>query len=320
MLNVFFTVDVEVWCESWKKLDQQFPGAFRQYVYGPTLKGDYGLPYMLDVLSDHGLSGVFFVEPLFSTRFGIDPLAEIIGIIRERDQDVQLHLHTEWVDESLKPLLDNIQSKCRHLRSFSFEAQTTLIAAGAKLFMQAGGGEIAAFRAGNFGFNRDTLRALKVVGIPIDSSYNASQFGTDSGVMNGSIIVEPILCEEVYEYPMTVFNDGTGVLRHAQLGACSYKEMEGLLWEALQAKRNSFVILSHNFELLNRAKNRSDDVAVKRFRKLCTFLDRNRDSFRVQQFQGLKPLAVEQQPTPLSSSLFLTGARMLEQTYRRRFG
>jgi peptidoglycan/xylan/chitin deacetylase (PgdA/CDA1 family) len=319
MLDVFFTVDVEVWCDSWQKLEQQFPSAFRQYVYGHTVRGDYGLPYMLDVLKDHGLTGVFFVEPLFSTRFGSEPLVEIIGLIRESAQDVELHLHTEWVDESIKPLLDNIHSKRKHLRYFSLEEQTTLIAAGAELFKQAGGGEIAAFRAGNFGFNRDTLRALSAVGIPFDSSYNASQFGEDSGVMPGITIVEPIICEGVYEYPMTVFNDGTASLRHAQLGACSYKELEGLLWQALEAGRSSFIILSHNFELLNRAKDRPDDVVVKRFRKLCSLLDRNRDSFRVRQFRGFVPQVTQQHPLPLTSPIWRTGARMLEQTYRRRY-
>jgi hypothetical protein len=320
LLDVFFTVDVEVWCDGWENLEERFPSAFRQYVYGHTSAGDYGLPFILDVLKEHGLTGVFFVEPLFSTRFGSQPLAEIVGLLRESVQDVELHLHTEWVDESIRPLLDNINGKRQHLRYFSLAEQTTLIAAGAKLIEQAGGGEVAAFRAGGFGFNRDTLRALSAVGIPFDSSYNASQFGSDSGVMAGIAVVEPIQCEGVYEYPMTVFNDGTGSLRHAQLTACSYNELEELLWQALGAGRSSFVILSHNFELLNRAKSRPDDVVVKRFRKLCAFLDRNRDSFCVRTFRELQPRVTQQQPPPLVSPIWRTGARMLEQVYRRRYG
>ena len=80
-MNVFFTVDVEVWCD-FAILDKEFPSAFRQYVYGHTSKGDFGLPYQLKVLNSHGLSGVFFVEPLFATRFGLAPLEEIIGVLR----------------------------------------------------------------------------------------------------------------------------------------------------------------------------------------------------------------------------------------------
>lgn len=321
MLDVFFTVDVEVWCDGWENLDERFPNAFRRYVYGPTTRGNYGLPYQVEVLNAHGLTGVFFVEPLFSTCFGPGPLAEIVGLLREGAQDVELHLHTEWVDEAREPLLPDSHDKRQHLRYFTLDEQLVLISLGARLIQQAGGGEVTAFRAGSFAFNRDTLRALSMSGIPFDSSYNASQFGADSGVMTGLTVVEPIECEGVHEYPMTVFDDGSGSLRHAQLTACSYGELESLLWKALETDRSAFVILSHNFELLNEAKNRPDEVVVKRFRKLCSFLDRNRDSFRVRPFHGLQArTALQQQPTPLRSPIWRTGARILEQAYRRRYG
>ena len=39
-------------------------------------------------------------------RFGSQPLEEIVGLIREGVQEIQLHMHTEWVDESVEPLLE----------------------------------------------------------------------------------------------------------------------------------------------------------------------------------------------------------------------
>lgn len=319
MLNVFFTVDVEIWCDGWLGIDEKFPSAFRKYIYGPTARGNFGLPYQLDVLTDHGLTGVFFVEPLFSTRFGSQPLAEVVGLLRDKAQEVQLHLHTEWVDESKQPLLENIHTKRQHLRFFSAEEQAILIAAGRGLLNNAGAGDINAFRAGSFAFNADTLHALASNGIAFDSSYNASAFGADSGVMPGVTVVEPIECLGVYEYPMTVFNDGSRSLRHVQLTACSSSEIEGLLWQALERGRTSFVILSHNFELLNRFKDRPDEVVVRRFRKLCTFLDKHRDVFRVRGFQGLKPQIRQEQPAPLDSLIWKTGLRTIEQLYRRKY-
>lgn len=319
MLSVYLTVDVEIWCDGWIGIDKKFASAFSKYIYGPTSKGNFGLPYQLQLLKHHGLTGVFFVEPLFSTRFGADPLAEIVGLVRENAQEVQLHLHTEWVDESKDPLLENVHAKRQHLRYFDLEEQKLLIAAGASLLKQAGAGDINAFRAGSFGFNRDTLRALSANGIVFDSSYNATQFGPDSGVMPGVTVVEPIECERIYEYPITVFRDGVGSLRHAQLTACSFKELEGLLWQAVERGRSSFVIVSHSFELLNQAKNRPDKVVVDRFQKLCSLLDRNRDSFCVRGFQGLKPEVALRQPAPLVSPFWRTGARIIEQAYRRKY-
>lgn len=319
MLDVFLTVDVEVWCDGWNDIDAQFPSAFQRYIYGSTSRGDYGLPHQLHQLQEHGLTGVFFVESLFSTRFGLDPLAEIISLVRERGHEVQLHLHTEWVDESIEPLLDNITGKKQFLRYFSLQEQTVLIQAGAKLIELAGGPDINAFRAGSFGFNRDTLRALATNRIAFDSSYNATMFGLDSGVSPEIPLVEPVECEGVYEYPMTVFHSGIRSLRHAQVTACSHREMEGLLWQALECERKAFVILSHNFELLNGSMNRPDDIVVARFRNLCSFLDRHRDCFRVRGFRGLTPNPVSSQPVPLTSPVWKTGLRMLEQGIRRRF-
>lgn len=317
MLDVFITVDVEVWCDGWDNIDEKFPKAFNRYVYGHTERGRFGLPYQTEVLGEHGLKGVFFVEPLFSTRFGPEPLAEIVGLLNAAQQEIQLHLHTEWVDEAHMPLLPNVDAKRQYLRYFTLDEQTLLIKKGIALLHAAGASPVNAFRAGSFGFNRDTLRALAANGIAFDSSYNVTHFGLDSGVLPGIPVFAPIECEGVHEYPMTVFKDGLRKLRHAQITACSFSEFEGLLWHALEAGRQSFVLLSHNFELLNRAKDRPDRVAVRRFEKLCKFLDRNRDCFSVRGFHGLTPQVSTEQPEPLSSPSWRTASRLLEQIFRR---
>jgi hypothetical protein len=319
MLDVFFTVDVEIWCDGWVNIDEKFPDAYRKYILGPTAKGHYGLPYQLQVLKDHGMLVTFFVEPLFSTRFGSQPLEEIVGLIRAGGQEVQLHLHTEWVDESLEPLIADISKKRQHLFHYSMEEQVRLIEAGAALLRKAGATEINAFRAGSFGFNIHTLHALAANAIDFDSSYNATMFGPASGVAPNVLVVEPIECEGVFEYPLTVFKDGMGSLRHVQLTACSYGEMERLLWQALEERRSSFVILSHNFELLSPSKTRPDEIVVERFRKLCSFLEHNRDSFRTCGFRGLSPRTVSRQPLPLTMTFGRTAIRMLEQAYRRKY-
>lgn len=320
MLDVIFTVDVEIWCGGWHNIDERFPAAYRKYIHGPTPSGDLGIPYQMQVLNDHKLTGVFFVEPLFSARFGSEPLADLVGLVESAGQETQLHLHTEWVDEARAPLLRNVGGKRQHMRFFSLDDQIELIKIGKRMLCDAGATNVNAFRAGNFGFNRDTLLALAENGIAFDSSYNASVLGSDSGVMPGIELTEPALCDNVHEYPMTVFNDGTSTLRHAQLTACTWAELEALLWQALEQRRSAFVILSHGAELLNTAKDRADPVVVDRFRKLCAFLDKNRDCFRTQGFHGRQPVSVAHQPPPLVSPLYRTGLRMMQQAYRRKYG
>lgn len=317
MLDVFLTMDVEVWCGGWKDIDQKFPDRFRQYIYGPTNSGNFGLPYAIDILRTYDLTGVFFVDPMFSTRFGPEPLAEIIALVNAGQQEVQLHLHPEWVDESRTPLLPTITGKRQHLHYYSQEEQSILIGLGARLLQEAGAAPVNAFRAGSFALNRDTLAALAANGIPFDSSYNASKFGPESGVLPGVPIVSPMICDGIHEYPITVFQDGTANLRHTQITACSYGELEGLLWQALKDDRKAFVLLTHNFELLNHQRSRPDWIAISRFKKLCKFLDKNRDSFNVRGFHGLKPSVVANQPMPLTSPRWKTLCRMVEQAYRR---
>ena len=132
-------------------------------------------------------------------------------------------------------------------------------------------------------------------------------------------MTNPFECEGITDYPMTVFKDGSQRLRHTQLTACTFAEIEGLLWQALEQRKKSFVILTHNFELLNRNRTRPDYVVINRLKKLCKFLDQNRDSFKVCGFdEKLEVKKMEQKNIP-TSSRWKTAGRMIEQAYRWRF-
>lgn len=137
--------------------------------------------------------------------------------------------------------------------------------------------------------------------------------------MTGGTLYDVALIGEMLEFPMTVFQAGGLRPRHVQLGACSYAEIEGLLWRALEAGQRSFVILSHNFELLNPSQTGVDEVVVNRLRRLCAFFERNTDSFCVRGFDGLDRIADAGLDRPLTSPLWQAGTRTLEQLYRRRY-
>jgi hypothetical protein len=319
-MDVFFTVDVEVWCGGWHNLDARFPDAFRRYIYGKTSRGDFGLPHQLQVLSDHGLPGVFFVEPLFARRFGLAALQEIVGMLKAAKQEVQLHLHPEWVDEFRVPLFPGAGKKRPFMSDFTLSEQRILVAEGLRLLADAGEKHVGGFRAGNFGLNLETLQAVADNGLRMDSSYNASILGTESGVSPGLLANEPFTRHGVDEYPLTVFKDGLGRLRHAQLGACSFQELEAMLWTAVDEGRRAVVLLSHNFELLNRKMDRADDIVVKRMTRLCRFLSANSQYFKVRGVADLKPLAGGAQPSMMKVPRWTTGIRLVEQTRRLRYG
>ena len=315
-MDVFFTTDVEIWCNGWKNIDGDFPDAFQRYIYGSTERGDYGLPFLARTLEEHGLTGVFFVESLFATRFGQEPLQEIVSILQAHGQDIQLHVHPEWADEARVPVIANVEKKRQHLHYYSLEEQSALLKEGRRLLEDAGAASPVAFRAGSFAMNSDTLKAVAESGHKIDCSYNATLFGSASGVAS-ELLVSPKRFDGLVEYPMTVFNDGFG-LRHVQLTACSYGEIENLLWRALERGDKSFMILCHNFELLDSTKTHRDPVVVQRFEKLCKFLAKNRDVFSVRGFGDVAEADhLGQSNEILLSSRWRTVGRFIEQAARR---
>ena len=318
MVNVFFTVDTEIWCGSWRDIDGRFADAFNRYIYGPTPQGNYALPMTFRILNDHGLKGSFFVEPLFSARFGQSALQEIVGMIHEAGHETQLHLHAEWADEARPPVLPDLKEKLANLRLCDAARQDRLIETGLRMLREAGARSVNSFRAGGFAANAATLDAVAKNGLMIDTSYNlAAPIGV-ADMSPERPLYQPARLGSLYEYPVTVFRDfGPHNVRPLQLTACSFSEFEFVLTSAAEQNWNSVVIVSHNFELLNQRKNRVNRIVLHRFYRLCRFLERHRDLFRVHGFADIQPTDVAKQPPLLESSLVRTGFRYAEQLISR---
>ena len=280
MLNVYLTVDTEIWPEKWDMSHRNFPRYYDQYIRGATGKGEYGLPFQLHMLKEHGLKAVFFVEPLFAHHFGLSPLRDIVSMIQESGQSVELHLHTEWISRT-----DRVIPPGRfqlNLRDYSTEEQQMILQVGAENLIQSGAASLSAFRAGNFGANRDTFDALPHIGIFIDSSYNLA---SPLGPCLNETVNQPIMVGTVKEYPVTVFEDGFGRPRHMQIGANSFKEMSTVLEQAHNLNRENVVLFWHSAEFLTRDKNHYDAIAGKRFIRLCEFLSNHADMFSTRHFK-----------------------------------
>ena len=314
-LNIYITVDTETWCGGWENIDQKFPRAFSNYIYGKTSQGNFGIPFQLKLLNEFGLKAVFFVEPLFSMRFGMSYLEEIVGMILEANQSVELHLHPEWTDESNEVIFPHIKNKREHLKFFSFEEQKQLIALGLDLLTRAGCSNITAFRAGSFGANDDTLRAAQACGLKFDSSYNYCI--PECEMQAFSDIHQPQQFEQLTEVPMTTFVDGLGKRRHAQLTACSFSELKTSIRQAYKHQWNSFVLLSHSFELMKLSQAKPDKVVIKRFEKLCEYLSLNQDMFRTCFFNEALVTNQDDIEHPIAVSTLSTAKRYYEQLLRK---
>lgn len=318
-MNVFLTFDVEVWCNGWDDLDRKFPQSFERYVYGRSPHGAYALPQTLAILNRHGLKGVFFVEPLFATRFGAGPLQEIVGLIRDAGHEVQLHLHPEWTDEALQPLLPNVTSKRQHLSYYTLQEQTALIGHGRRLLEAAGSGPISAFRSGSFAVNRDSFEALQRNGIFLDTSLNSCHEVSAPDLRNGHAFRAAQVVGEVTTYPVTILQDGFGKDRPAQVGACSLEEMCDGLQAAWKLGIPEFVLVSHNFEMLKPGSSEPDWIVARRFQGLCAYLAQHPEKFQVRGFSDELRLNDSRQPPSAAPNARWTSTmrRHLEQAWRR---
>ena len=125
------------------------------------------------------------------------------------------------------------------------------------------------------------------------------------------------MLDGVLEVPLTVYTDGLGRQRPAQLTAISFGEMKAILNDAISQKWSHFVLLSHSFELLDGRRTRKNPVVVRRFVKLCEYLSANRELFRTVNFSSPAILPYDRQTEPLTCGSVTTLGRLVEQAWSR---
>ncbi len=314
-MQVHLTYDVEIWADGWTDMGSRLPAAFRRLTYGPPPQERGALPVNLQILRDNGLRAVFFVEPLLSYYQGLDALQELVGLILDAGQDVQMHIHPEWLDELPNEIVPR-RKKTPMLHHFSLDEQTTMLEAAAGRLVEAGAPRPTAFRSGNFSANADTLLALARIGVKVDSSINAC-YDFPYPHKDSARQLYPSRIEGVAEYPVTLFRDGFGRTRPMQITACSVAEMVQALSRARDQGLPAATLVSHNFELLSADRRRDDRIVTRRFAALSEWLGRNAAQFPTASFDpSIVPEAPPAWAMPQVSTL-ATAQRYAAQVARR---
>lgn len=228
---------------------------------------DHGIGWQMDMLDRHGLKGVFFLDPLPALVHGTAFLTPIVGEICDRGHDVQLHIHTEWLAWAQDSPVGGRQG--RNIGDFSLADQIILLGLAKRLLEEAGAPPITAFRAGNFGANDDTLRALAAIGIVWDSSVNPAYLSGECRISVDPGLIGSVRKCGVVELPVSGIADLPGRFRPAQICAMSAAEMRAGLRHAAKEGHDSFVVVTHSFELLSRDRQRPNRLVMRRFEQLC---------------------------------------------------
>lgn len=268
MLHVYITIDTEYSPAYFKPRARHDYGLnYNRSVAGIAVDGEVGIHYQMDVLEEYGLTGVFFVDPMPGLIWGIKAIADIVEPIIARGHDVQLHPHTEWLDYVEDSPVDGKTG--RNMADFTLDEQVVLIDVARDLLIDAGAPAPVAFRAGNYGANDDTLRALAKLGIAYDSSFCPGIEDSACDIRLTADYTKPLHYCGVTEVPIgSIMTRGKGQ-RHAQLVSLSAQEMIAAIRHAAHQGDEQFTLVSHSFELLSRNRHRVNKLVKRRFEKLC---------------------------------------------------
>lgn len=227
----------------------------------------YGIGWQMDLLDRHGLKGAFFLDPMPALVHGADFLTPIVGAIVDRGHEVQMHIHSEWLAWANDSPVGGRQG--RNIGDFSFSDQLVLLGLAKRLLEQAGAPAITAFRAGNFGANDDTLRALATLGVAWDSSVNPAYLGRECRISADPAQIGATRLLGVGALPVSGIADRPGGFRPAQICAMSAAEMRAGLRHAVREGHDAFVVVTHSFEMLSRDRQRPNRAVMARFEALC---------------------------------------------------
>ncbi len=316
MTEVLITVDTELSL----RLFQQGLGAranFESSILGRCAAGDFGIGWQMDRLDACGLRGVFFVDPLSALVYGPAVIAEIVALIQRRRHEVQLHIHTEWLEwAEPSPIGDR---RGRSIADFSRDDQRVLLNLARELLVQAGASPPTAFRAGNYGASDETLRVLAEMGLNWDSSFNPGYLGDTCHIALPPRQIAPVAHCGLAELPLSGLTDASGQFRHAQVCALSGAEMAGALRHAAADGQDVFMIVTHSFEMLSRDRARPNRLVMRRFEQLCRTVA-DHPALSSATFATLNPTLVSAAPsraTRFQSGRLRTVQRIAEQAVAR---
>ncbi|WP_296721451.1 hypothetical protein [Erythrobacter sp.] len=279
-----------------------------------TPQGAAGITHKIDLLNEYGQKAVFFVDPMPALVWGVAAIEDIVGPLIAAGQDVQLHCHTEWLGlaGSANPLPSKRTG--RNIADFPFEEQCQILEYARATLMAAGAPEPVAFRAGNYGADDNTLRALAAIGLAYDSSHCPALAGGDCRISLGPEDRDPVLHHGVIEVPAGTIGTMSGGQRHAQITALTLAEMLAAIRHARDGGQESFTLVSHSFELINRRRMAVNRIVRRRFAGLVRALATMRGVQTATFADDPPPLpALGGNSQPLPASPIRTGMRLAEQ-------
>ena len=215
----------------------------------------FGAPLIMDLLEQNSGRGTFFVDVYNRRTVSEDTVRRTCIEVAQRGHEVALHTHPAF------PHGQRGYGMAQTMGALSLAEQTKFVRHGVDLLTQWTGTRPATHRAGGYGANYDTLRALAANQVFVDSTFHGYP---NCGLNEPPLCVNrPVRWEGVLEIPVTVtlnrFAVG-GFGRHVTLASmvkkidpdwCSPQELRRQIAGALSSGLDPIILFLHSYSLLD---------------------------------------------------------------------
>lgn len=205
--TTYILITVDVGCQHNKEI-------LDTLIWGKSGNGEMlGIPKIMDICDSFGVKATFFVNVYEWKVYSEEEMKKVCKIIKDRGHDVQIHTHlsTAYDEDREWPF------------QYSLKEQIKILRDGKELIHKWIGEYPIGHRAGGYGADYNTLKALKANNIFIDSSMLLDDEGCKLNYpllsRNGIVISHGVL-----EIPVTVASAGG---ERITLGPITLKEYEG---------------------------------------------------------------------------------------------
>lgn len=240
MKQILVTCDTEV-----GELAGDRKDAFEIFIEGKIGKEEVGYALINKIASSQGVVVEHFVDVYPFQRYGEQLFRNLCESILAQGHKIGLHTHPS----------SKYDRNRKFMWQYSLEEQFRIVEFGKKKIREWTGVIVDSHRAGGYGANADTLRALASGGIYIDLSHFPENPNSRIGLSSVNV---PLFFENVLEIPVTVYekniNYGFGIHRKRtqkldfRYGATA----EEIIKIVEQMDDNSvIVIFLHSFNFLN---------------------------------------------------------------------
>jgi len=221
----------------------------------------HGIERMMDIFDRHNAKATFFVNVYEVPWHGQEAVARVCRTIHSRGHDVQLHTHPG-------PMFGVAQ-----LSDADLATQTAIIRRGAGMLESWLGNEVLAHRAGSYMANRDTIRACRARGIPMEFSLvwggGGSPIAREISTINAPVVVDDVLIVPVTSYVQAAFGDYRST-RFLDIESSSPAEIRKVVGDLQEHDVRTAVIMMHSFSFVrggrvNERVERALDELVRNF-------------------------------------------------------